>query len=295
MSGFMSNSTAMSVFTADGAKFNPEALKKHVFSTSIDEEGKRAGWVGFGDPLDLDFEFGLDQSGFAGFSLRIDSRSVSSAAVAIQLAEALKEKEAAGQPIKGKAKKELKEAIIGKLTSAAPFVPSLTDCLWDLNQGRLLISTTSAKAAQSVLKLFQASFGLEPAPLVPKQDISAVFAEICRNEQYDCAGFILSPVGSASLATANQEDTKALVAVQNNANSVVSALDEGLNIRKLRLLATSEEDSELQYDFALDTALGVSGLKLPKAEKDAEKDAEFFLKADACSNMANILDALANK
>lgn len=294
MSGFMSNSTAMSVFMADGAKFNPEALKKHVFSTSIDEEGKRAGWVGFGDPLDLDSEFVLEQR-YADFSLRVDSRSVPSAAVAIQLAEALKEKESAGQPVKGKAKKELKEAIIGKLTSAAPFVPSLTDCLWFLNRGLLLVSTTSGKSLEAVLKLFQATFGLQPAPLVPKHDISAVFAEICRNEQYECAGFVLSPVGSASLATASQEDTKALVAVQNNANSVVSALDEGLNIRKLRLLATSQEDSELQYDFVLDTALGVSGLKLPKAEKGTDKDAELFLKADACYSVANIVDALANK
>lgn len=294
MSGFMSASASMTIFDGVGSKFNPDALKKHVFTTAIDADGKRVGWVGLGDALDLDFDFGIDQGNLVGFSLRVDSRSASSAAVAIQLAETIKEKEAAGETIKGQAKKDLKESITAKLTSQAPFIPSLVDCLWDLDNGRLLVSTTSDKALQGVLGLFQATFGVTPYLLEPKKEMPEIFAEICRNEQYECGDFILSPFGSASLATSSQEEDKSQVAVQNNLTAVASALDEGLKIKKLRVVATAESDPDLLIDFALDDALAVSGLKLPKAEKGAEIDAEFLLKTDVCLKVASIVENLAS-
>lgn len=294
MSGFMSNSTALMVFIADGAKFNERSLRQHVFTPSIDEEGKRIGWVGLGDPLDTDFSFGLEQDHLAAFSLRVDTRKASSAAVNIQLAEALREKAAAGEKVKGKVKKDLKEAITATLTSKAPFIPTLIDCLWDLDKGRLLVSTASAKALLPFMGLFSQTFGVEPEPVSPKGDMTELFAEICRNEQYECCGFVLSPFGSASLATPGQTEDKALVAVQNNINAVALALDEGLKIQKVRLMAASQTSPDFQLDFMLDSALAVSGLKLPKAEKGAEDDAEFLLKADACSSAADIVEALAS-
>ena len=54
-------------------------------------------------------------------------------------------------------------------------------------------------------------------------------------------------------------------------------------IQKLHLVATSDADPDLQLEFTLDVGLAVSGLKLPKAEKDAEEDAVFIITADICS------------
>ncbi len=84
------------------------------------------------------------------------------------------------------------------------------------------------------------------------------------------------------------------MAVQNNINAVALALDEGLKIQKVRLMAASQASPDFQLDLMLDSALAVSGLKLPKAEKGAEEDAEFLLKADACSSAADIVEALAS-
>ena len=68
-----------------------------------------------------------------------------------------------------------------------------------------------------------------------------------------------------------------------------------MKIQKVRLLAASQASPDFQLDFMLDSALAaVSGLKLPKAEKGAEEDAEFLLKSDACSSAADIVEALAS-
>ena len=288
MPGFMSSSTAFTLCKADGSKFCTDALRKHVFSPA-----SRTGWVGLGDPLDVDFAFDCRQEQYAVFSLRADTRKASSAAVRLQLAEAVKEEGSEGKKVTGKRKKELKETIVATLTSKAPFIPALTDCLWDLDKNRLFVSTSSAKALLPVFDLFKSGFGIEPAPITAKGDMASLFAEICRNEQYECNGFVLSPFGSASLETPGQAEDKALVAVQNNLNAVASALDEGLKVQKLRLVVTDAMRPDFQLDFSVDTNLSVSGLRLPKAEKGADPEAEFLLKADVCSNVASIIEALA--
>lgn len=238
MAGFMSGSAAMTVYGGVGSDFDADALMKFVFSESITPDNRRQGWVGLGNALDLDFDFGLEQKGFAGFSFRLDSRSVSSGAVAIQLAELVREKEVAGEKISGKAKKDLKETITAKLLSQAPFVPALVDCLWDLEHGRLFISSTAEKTLLAVTSLFQTTFGAMPQPLAAKKDITAIFAQICRNGEFESGSFRLAPFGSASLSTAMQQEEKSQIAVQNNLAAIVSALDEGLIIQKLRLLAS---------------------------------------------------------
>lgn len=290
----MSASTSMTLFDGVSSKFNPDALKKHVFTTAIDADGKRVGWVGLGDALDLNFDFGIDQGNLVGFSLRIDSRSASAAAISIQLAEAIREKEASGEKIRGQDRKDLKEAITSRLISQAPFIPALVDCLWDLENGRLLVSSTSDKVLQTVLGLFQTTFGISPEPVTPQKDMSEIFAEICREGQYKCGEYTLSPYGSASLATSGQEEDKSQVAVQNNLVAVASALGEGLKIQKVRLVATTEKEPDTLFDFTIDSSLAISGLKLPKAEKGAEIDAEFLLKTDICLKVASIVEKLAS-
>ncbi len=294
MSGFMSSSTALMICKADSpTSLDLDALRQHAFTPEIDADGRRFGWVGLGDPLDTDgFELASVDARFMGFSFRLDTRKASGAVIRLQLAEAVREEIASGKKVGGKRKKELKEAITAKLTARAEFVPSLIDCLWDAEKGRLLVGSASAKAVQPVLELFKTTFGIDVTPITPAGDMPKLFAAILRGEGYPCEGYTLHPMGSASLAASEQAEEKAAVAVQNSLNAVAQALEEGMTIQKLHLVATSDADPDRQLEFTLDAGLAVSGLKLPKAEKGAEEDATFLVNADLCAAVADMVEGV---
>ena len=296
MSGFMSSSTALMICKTDSAaSLGLDALRQHAFTPDIDSDGRRFGWVGLGDPLDTDgFELASVDARFMGFSFRLDTRKASGAVIRLQLAEAVREEIASGKKVGGKRKKELKEAITAKLTAKAEFVPFIIDCVWDAEKGRLLVASASAKAVQPVLDLFKTSFGIDAAPITPAGDMPKLFAAILREEGYPCGGYTLHPMGSASLAASEQAEEKSAVAVQNSLNAVAQALEEGMAIQKLHLVATSDADPDRQLEFTLDAGLTVSGLRIPKAEKGAEEDATFLLNADICSRVADMVETLAS-
>lgn len=295
MSGFMSSSTALMVCKTDSpASLDLDALRQHAFTPEIDADGRRFGWVGLGDPLDTDgFELAAVDGRYSGFSFRLDTRKASGAVIRLQLAEAVREERASGKKVGNKRKKELKEAITVKLTARAEFVPSLIDCLWDAEQGRLIVGAASVKAVQPVLDLFKTTFGMDAAPITPAGDMPSLFSAILRGEGYPCLGYTLHAMGSASLAASEQAEEKSAVAVQNSLNAVAQALEEGMTIQKLHLVATSASEPDWQVDFTLDAALAVSGLRLPKTKKGGGEDATFLLNADTCSIVADMVEALA--
>lgn len=292
MPGFMSSTTAMKIFEAQAKEPDSDKLRKHVFTPTPGPDGKRVGWVGLGDPLDLDFSFGIDFGRFLAFSLRVDERKLSSAAIKIRLAEAIREEAAAnGGKVSGKRKKELKDAITATVTSRADFIPSLTDCIWDVDAQRLYVSTTSESVLAILLELFHKTFGVTPAPISPKADMAEIFARAFRESISVDGGTEVSANGcSVTLATPEQREDKAHVVVVNNQGSVATALEEGLRITKMTLLAV---DGERETTFSLADDLAISGLKLPKGEKGDDADAMFLLKADACAHAAHIVEALS--
>lgn len=292
MSGFMSSTTAMKVFEAQAKEPDSDKLRKYAFTPTPGPDGKRIGWVGLGDPLDLDFSFGIDFGRFLAFSLRIDERKPSSAAIKIRLAEAIKEEAAASDgKISGKRKKELKEAITATVTSKADFIPSLTDCIWDLGAQRLYVSTASEGVLAILLELFNKTFGVTPAPVSPKADMAALFARAFRESIPVDGGTEVSANGySVTLATPEQQEDKAHVVVVNNQGAVATALEEGLRVTRMALLAV---DGEQELAFALADDLTISGLKLPKGEKGDDADATFLLKAEACAHAAHAVEALS--
>lgn len=296
MSGFMSSSTAMTICKADSAvELDLDALRRHAFTSDIDADGKRLGWVSLGDLLDTNgFEVASVDGRYSGFSFRLDARKASGAVIRLHLAEAVREERTSGKKVGSKRKKELKEAITAKLTARAEFVPSLIDCIWDAEKGRLLVGSASVKAVQPVLELFKATFGIDAAPITPAGDMPKLFATILRGEGYPCLGYTLHAMGSASLAASEQTEEKSAVAVQNSLNAVAQALDEGMVIQKLHLVATSASDPDWQADFTLDASLAISGLRLPKAEKGAEEDATFLLNANICSRVADMVEKLTS-
>ena len=289
MSGFMSSTTAITICKVNSTvNFTLDALRAHAFTPNIDADGRRLGWVTLGDPLDTDgFELAAVDGRYSGFSFRLDTRKASGAVIRLQLAEAVREEIASGKQV------GLKEAITAKLTARAEFVPSVIDCIWDAEKGRLLVGSASAKAVQPVLELFKTTFGIDAAPITPAGDMPKLFATILRGEGYPCEDYTLHPMGSASLAASEQAEEKAAVAVQNSLNAVAQALEEGMAIQKLHLVATSASEPDWQVDFTLDASLTVSGLRFPKAEKGMEEDATFLLNADICSRVADMIEILA--
>ena len=288
MSGFMSSTTVMKIFEAQAKEPDSDKLRKHVFTPTPGPDGKRVGWVGLGDPLDLDFSFGIDFGRFLAFSLRIDERKPSSAAIKIRLAEAIKEETAAnGGKVSGKRKKELKATV----TSKADFIPSLADCIWDVDAQRLYVSTASESVLAILLELFHKTFGVTPAPISPKADMAEIFAKAFRESISVDGGTEVSANGcSVTLATPEQQEDKAHVVVVNNQGAVATALEEGLRITKMALLAV---DGEQETTFSLADDLAISGLKLPKGEKGDDADATFLLKAEVCAHAAHIVEALS--
>ena len=157
--------------------------------------------MALGDPLDTDgFELAAVDSRYSGFSFRLDTRKASGAVIRLQLAEAVREERFSGKKVGSKRKKELKEAITAKLTAKAEFVPSVIDCIWDAEKGRLLVGSASARAVQPVLDLFKTTFGIDAAPITPAGDMPRLFAAILRGEGCPCGGYTLHPMDSASLA-----------------------------------------------------------------------------------------------
>ena len=286
MAGFLGTTTSFSIFEAPvPSKLDFEAVRAWAFSDAVTPEGTRLGWVGLGNAVDTDFSFGIDHGRFAALSLRVDSRKASGAALKLQLAEAVQEDLAQSGHISNERKKELREAILAKLISKAEWTPALTDCLWDLEKGRLLVAA-SPKAALPLLERFTSTFGVDAQPYTPNEDLPSFFARLSR-ENVSVNGRELSCAGSATLATPLHVEGKMAVAVQNNENTIASALDEGLIIRKLAMIA------DATLEFSLDTSLTVSGLKLPKAEKGADADTDFLLKADVCVMVADLALAIA--
>lgn len=162
MAGFLGNTTSFSLFEAPVPQRMDfaDAARALPFSDAVTPEGKRTGWVGLGNAVDTDFSFGIDHGRFVALSLRVDSRKASGAALKLQLAEAVQAELAQGKKVSGKRKKELKEIITAKLISRAEWTPALTDCLWDLENGRLLVAA-SPKAALPLLAQFKATFGVD--------------------------------------------------------------------------------------------------------------------------------------
>ena len=240
MSGFMSSTTTMTICKVNSTvNFTLDALRTHALTPDIDAGGRRLGWVALGDPLDTDgFELASVDGRYSGFSFRLDTRKVSGTVIRFQLAEAVREEIASGKKVGSKRKKKLKEAITAKLTAKAEFVPSVIDCLWDAEKGRLLVGSASAKAVQPVLELFKTTFGMDATPITPAEEMPKLFAAILRGEGYPCEGYTLHPMGSASLSASEQAEEKSAVAVQNSLNAVAQALEEGMSIQKLHLVAT---------------------------------------------------------
>lgn len=294
MPGFMASNVSMTICEFEkGVPLDVDALRKQAFSDAIDPDGFRSGWVGMGQLLDTEnFFLALTDGLFSGFSYRLDTRKPAKAVVQLQLAEKIRAEEAEGRKVGAKRKKELREAIVESLTSQADFVPTLTDCVWDAEKGRLLIATVSESLAERILENFSTLIGQQGHFAEASADMREVFAKIQNDNGIRAGEYFIQSTGSAQMTGDAEDGEKSAITAQNNVAAISEALGKGLQIYKMGLIA-SKNDEDDPLEFTLEENLRLSRIRLPKAEKGAEEDAVFLVNCSLLSEAADIAQMLA--
>lgn len=294
MAGFLGSNISMYICEGEEKRqLTPEMLRKSAFAEVIDADGRRTGWTGMGELLDTEnFSLALVDARFGGFSFRIDERRPSQPVIRLLVEKKIREEEMRGNKVVGKRKKEIREEITETVKAQTQFAPALIDCIYDGQKGRLFVATTSQSRLELVLNLFKACSGMEMWPIAPERDMSPVFAAIQAAGGIEAEGFFLEPVGSASLASSPQSEEKSSIAVRNSPETVSDAVSQGMDIKKLTLLAR-ENGTENEYTFTVGDDLVVRGLRLPKMEDAEGEEGLFLIHAEIVSQIADLVQSLS--
>lgn len=182
MPRFLGNSIGITTLTVTGALPGKEelfpliagALTSHAFKPIDDgTETESAGWVQLNDTAIAAF----DNPGFIWvdnyifFSLRHDKRKVPDAVLKQETKkgeqEWLKDKPNFRRPPKKK-REEIKETATLKLLAKTLPVPTVTDCIWDMEKGVVHLMATSGKAVDRFIDLFHKTFSdVHLSPITP--------------------------------------------------------------------------------------------------------------------------------
>lgn len=296
MSGFLSGSTALTVYKAD----TPDALtaaklKQYAFQPIDDlPEPKGWGWTNIDDMFDTEWNSSVPEKGsFVCFGFRIDNRKVSPAILKKHLTEAyrkeLEKLRAEGKDFISKTrKKELKEQHTQKLLSQTEPAPTSVDVALDSTTGLLYVGTTSSSILASLEEYMETSFGIElrrltlagleeqtgledeqPLPVV--QLLSKIYREslsVC----YDGHNYTVAEAGQATLT----QDGGSEVSVKNAPESADAGLEAGYSITKLKIQISQEEEG-LEWEFTLNSEFSFFGLKTPKIDKPEDDDPDAAL------------------
>lgn len=296
MAGFLSSNISMHICEGDDKKqLTPEMLRKGAFTEVIDADGRRSGWTGMGELLDTEnFSLALVDAGFSGFSFRVDERKPSQPVIRLLVEKKIREEESQGGKVGRKRKKEIREEITETVKSQTQFAPALIDCIYDGRKGRLFVATTSSARLELVLSLFKACAGIELWPVAPERDMSPVFASIQAAGGVEADGFFLEPVGSASLASSPQSEEKSSIAVRNSPETVSDAVSQGMDIKKITLVAR-ENGTENEYVFTVGDDLVVRNLRMPRMRDAEDTEGLFLLHAEICSQIADLIQDLSRE
>ncbi|MBO4336397.1 MAG: recombination-associated protein RdgC [Desulfovibrio sp.] len=315
MPGFFSSTMAMSIFHIKGEAQNlDQALQTAAFSAQPQNPGpdeKIAGFVGLGNALDTDFSFAPLQGQYVALSLRVDERKPSQAAIKMRLAQAIKQEEDAhAGKISRARKKELKEEITASVKAKADLVPTLTDIVWDQPRGLLLIASTTDAMVDLACELWQRVFNVEITALPACHELPELFQEIyAGNSPLELKlpearkALLASYDYLVTLTTPEQAEEKATVTARGSQEPGLKALEEGLKIKRLGILAqlydeksNTDQEADEECLFLLDDAQKVTQLKMPKLEdKRDHKDREdrFLINVEHAIAAAQVVLALS--
>ena len=314
MPGFFSSTMAMSIFHIKGEAQNlDQALQTAAFSAQPQNPGpdeKIAGFVGLGNALDTDFSFAPLQGQYVALSLRVDERKPSQAAIKMRLAQAIKQEEDAhAGKISRARKKELKEEITASVKAKADLVPTLTDIVWDQPRGLLLIASTTDAMVDLACELWQRVFNVEITALPACHELPELFQEIyAGNSPLELKlpearkALLASYDYLVTLTTPEQAEEKATVTARGSQEPGLKALEEGLKIKRLGILAqlydeksNTDQEADEECLFLLDDAQKVTQLKMPKLEdKRDHQDREdrFLINVEHAIAAAQVVLAL---
>ncbi|MCR5813922.1 MAG: recombination-associated protein RdgC [Desulfovibrio sp.] len=316
MPGFFSSTMAMSIFRIQGKAENlDQVLETAAFSAQPQNPGpdeKIVGFVGLGNALDTDFTFAPEQGQFLALSLRVDERKPSQATIKMRLAQALKQEEDshAGKISRAR-KKELKEEITAQVKAQSEPVPTLADLVWDQKRGLLLIASTADPLVELACELLSRVFSVEITALPCCPALPKLFEAIYAGDQpmrlslpEERRALLGSYDYLVTLTTPENAAEKATVTARGSQEPGLKALEEGLKIKRLGILAQlyeqttrDEQEPDEECLFLLDDSLKVSQLKMPKLEdKRDHKDREdrFLINAEHAVAVAHVVLALAS-
>lgn len=129
MAGFLSGSTAMTVFTVDKPEpFSLDNLRSEAFKDEGPLGEARFGFVGMGDPFDAEnFSLALCDGELSGFSFRVDEQKPSASAVKLEVEKRIiRTKETSGKKyVSRKTRRKLPKAFIVSSRPMLRFRPRL--------------------------------------------------------------------------------------------------------------------------------------------------------------------------
>lgn len=282
MMPLLGSTTALSVYTVSApSAITPEKLAQYAFR-SIDElpEERGWGWVNIEDMFDTEWRVSpAEMGGYMCFSLRVDTRKVSSAVLKKHLSDALREEEgkaaAEGRKVPRGRKKELKEILLAKLQSQTEPVPSSIDVIVDMDSGQILVSSVSTAQIELFEEYFAASFGLKPERfLIDAADGQKLLASIHESglsPSFDGHAWQLEQASQASLM---HPETGATVNTKDEPEAVSRALAAGLVFTRLQCRLFRQDDESLEWTFTLGAEGVITGLKTPKVERPDDDSAD---------------------
>lgn len=152
----------------------PALLKKYAFRDIDGTTDERSfGWTNLDDMLDVGFTSSPPEKGhYLAFALRLETRRIQPSVFKKHLAIALKDelgktKEQGRNFLSRDRKREIKEQVALRLRARTLPVPAVFEAAWDTRSGRIVLSTTNAKARGLFEDCFTLTFGLKLEPLTP--------------------------------------------------------------------------------------------------------------------------------
>lgn len=314
MPGIFSSTTALRIFHVAGSLGDYEqALEDAAFTAQPQDPGpdeRIIGFVGLGNALDTDFAFSPSQGQFIALSLRVDERKPSQAAIKMRLAQAIKqEEEAHNGKISRQRKKELKEEISARVKAQSDLVPTLLDLIWDTERSLLFCTSTVDSLVELACELFARVFQVETHPLAACADLAKRFESIyagdrpMRLQLSDTQRALLGSYDyRVTLSTPENAEEKATVSARGSQEPGLKALEEGLQIKRLGILAQiyeantpDDQEPDRECVFLLDDELNITQLKMPKLEDTRDRrdrEDRLYLNADHAATVAEIVMAL---
>ena len=211
MAGFLSGSTAMTVFTVDKPEpFSLDNLRSEAFKDEGPLGEARFGFVGMGDPFDAEnFSLALCDGELSGFSFRVDEQKPSASAVKLEVEKRIiSEKETSGKKFVSRMRrKEIADSVYFEFKADAPFSSTVVDCIWDEKKKTALRKHHKQKVAGRLANIILSRLRNVPRNFLPSDEmlIPQRFQGLARGwdllQKYEVA-----PMGDAVLVGEPEED-----------------------------------------------------------------------------------------